>query len=114
VPTSSSPTPTWSTAVPRPSPRSAAPSRPTGSAPPLPPALPSSSHLRLADGVEAFHEIRETLRAGGLGRIDLLAPPEPPGRPASPGPADVVNPDSETVDLPTLLATLALAGAASA
>ncbi|WP_406356310.1 hypothetical protein [Streptomyces sp. NBC_00658] len=82
--------------------------------PPAGPALPSSSFLRLADGAEAFHEIREVLRGGGLGRISRLAPPDPPGRPTAAGPADVVDPDSETVDLPRLLAALALAGSASA
>jgi hypothetical protein len=83
-------------------------------APGAPPALPPSSFVRLADGVEAFHEIREMLRAGGLGRIARLAPPEPLDDTASPGPIDAVNPDGETVDLPVLLALLALAGSASA
>lgn len=86
-----------------------------GTPPPPPaPALPASSHLRLSDGVEAFHEIRETLRSGGLGRISRLLPEDPLGRPAAPGPPDVVNPDGETLDLPRLLAALLLAGAASA
>ncbi|MBO3752418.1 hypothetical protein J5X84_40715 [Streptosporangiaceae bacterium NEAU-GS5] len=81
---------------------------------PAPPALPSSSLLRLADGVEAFHEIREMLRSGGLGKIERLTPAEPMGRPAAPGAADVVNPDGETLDLAQLLVILALAGSASA
>lgn len=79
-----------------------------------PPTLPSSSYVRLGDGVEAFHEIREMLRAGGLGRIARLAPPEPENRPVSPGPVDVVDPDGESVDLPRLLLELVLAGTASA
>ena len=83
-------------------------------APAAPPALPPSSFVRLGDGVDACHEIREMLRGGGLGRIERLAPPEPVGRPPAPGPADAVNPDGETVDLPNLLALLVLAGAASA
>lgn len=82
--------------------------------PGAPPMLPSSAFVRLADGVEAFHQIREVLRGGGLGRIARLAPAEPAGRPASPGPIDAVNPDGETVNLPVLLALLVLAGAASA
>ena len=83
-------------------------------APAAPPALPASSWVRLSDGVDACHEIRDMLRGGGLGRIERLAPPEPDGRPAAPGPIDVVNPDGETVDLPGLLVALVLAGAASA
>jgi hypothetical protein len=83
-------------------------------APGAPPALPASGFVRLADGVEAFHEIREMLRAGGLGRIARLAPPDPLDHTASPGPIDAVNPDGETVDLPVLFALLALAGSASA
>jgi hypothetical protein len=82
--------------------------------PPAPPVLPSSSWVRLGDGVEAFHEIREILRAGGLGRIARLAPPEPVGRPAAPGPVDVVAPDGETVDLAQLLVHLLVAGGATA
>lgn len=82
--------------------------------PAAPPALPSASFVRLDDGVEAFHEIRDLLRAGGLGRIERLGPSDPPGRPSSPGPTDVVNPDGETVDFAQLLVTLALAGTASA
>jgi hypothetical protein len=81
---------------------------------PAPAALPSSSWVRLGDGVEAFHEIRELLRAGGMGRIERLASPDPVGRPAAPGPIDAVDPDGETVNLPQLLALLLLAGAASA
>jgi hypothetical protein len=76
-------------------------------APGTPLSLPSSAWVRLADGVEAFHEIREMLRAGGLGRIAPLAPAEPPAIPAS---LDVVDPESETVDIVGLL--LAMAGAA--
>lgn len=79
------------------------------------PPLPSSSFIRLADGVEAFHEIREVLRGGGLGKISRLAPADPIGRPATtPTPdIDVVNPDSETYDLAqTLLMLLFADGAA--
>ena len=83
-------------------------------APAVPSALPSSSWVRLDDGVEAFHQIREFLRAGGMGRIERLASPDPVGRPAAPGPIDAVDPDGETLDLPQLLALLLLAGAASA
>ena len=76
--------------------------------------LPASGFIRLADGVEAFHQVREVLRAGGLGRIRRLTPAEPVGRPPSPGALDAVDPDGETVDLPSLLALLALAGSAAA
>lgn len=77
--------------------------------------LPSSSFVRLADGVEAFHEIREMLRGGGQGRITRLSPAEPVGRPpTSPEPdMDVVNPDSETYDLVQSLVTLAFAAGAA-
>jgi hypothetical protein len=74
--------------------------------PPAPPTLPSSSWVRLGDGVGAFHQIRETLRAGGLGRIARLTPGEPLGRPPSPGPIDVVSPDSETLNMLELLTHL--------
>jgi hypothetical protein len=79
------------------------------------PPLPSSSFVRLADGVEAFHEIREMLRGGGLGRITRLTPADPVGRPpTTPTPdPDVVNPDSETYDLVRTLVTLAFAGGAA-
>ena len=86
-----------------------------GIAPPAaPPTLPSSSWVRLGDGVEAFHQIRETLRAGGLGRISRLAPAEPVGRPPAPGPLDVVSPDGETVNVVELLTHLLLVTAATA
>jgi hypothetical protein len=54
------------------------------------------------------------LRGGGLGRIERLAPPEPLGRPAAPGQANAVDPESETFDMAALLPLLVLAGAASA
>ncbi len=84
---------------------------PPGSVPPL----PTSSFIRLADGVEAFHEIREMLRGGGQGRITRLAPADPVGRPATtPAPdIDVVDPDSETYDLVQTLVTLAFASGAA-
>jgi hypothetical protein len=83
--------------------------------PGAPPAVPTSSFVRLGDGVEAFHEIREMLRGGGLGRIARLAPAEPVGRPIVQNrPVDAVNPDGETVSLVELLPLLALAGAATA
>jgi hypothetical protein len=86
-----------------------------GIAPPATAALlPSSSWVRLGDGVDAFHQIRETLRAGGLGRIAGLAPAEPVGRPASPGPIDVVSPDGETLNMLELLTHLPLVNTASA
>lgn len=83
-------------------------------APSAPPALPRTSFVRLSDGVQAFHEIREILRAGGLGVIAPLTPALPVGRPASPGTPNVVNPDGESIDLVQLLVTLAAAGLASA
>jgi len=82
--------------------------------PGAPPMLPSSGFVRLGDGVEAFHLMREVLRGGGLGRIDRLAPAEPVGPPASPRSIDAVNPDGETENLPVLRALLALASSASA
>ncbi len=77
--------------------------------------LPSSSFVRLADGVEAFHEIREMLRGGGLGKITRLTPADPVGRPpTTPAPdIDVVNPDSETYDLAQTLLVLAFAAGAA-
>lgn len=79
------------------------------------PPLPASSFVRLADGVEAFHEIREMLRGGGQGKITRLTPADPIGRPpTSPAPnIDVVNPDSETYDLAQTLVTLAFASGAA-
>jgi hypothetical protein len=79
------------------------------------PPLPSSSYIRLADGVEAFHEIREVLRGGGLGKITRLSPEEPVGRPpTTPTPdRDVVNPDSESYNFAQTLATLAFASGAA-
>lgn len=74
--------------------------------PPPPPALPPSSWVRLSDGVSAFHQIRETLRAGGLGKIARLTPAEPIGRPPAPGPINVVSPDSETLNMLELLTHL--------
>lgn len=82
--------------------------------PPAPPALPASSWVRLGDGVEAFHQIRETLRAGGLGKIGRMSPGEPVGRPAAPGPMGVVSPDGEAVDAFELLTHLLLVNAATA
>ena len=78
------------------------------------PPLPTSSFIRLSDGVEAFHEIREVLRGGGQGRITRLTPADPVGRPATtPAPdLDVVDPDSETYDLVQTLITLAFASGA--
>jgi len=78
------------------------------------PPLPASSFVRLSDGVEAFHEIREMLRGGGQGRITRLTPADPVGRPpTTPAPdPDVVNPDSETYDLAQTLLTLAFASGA--
>lgn len=77
--------------------------------------LPASSFVRLADGVEAFHEIREMLRGGGQGRITRLTPADPAGRPpTTPAPdIDVVNPDSETYDFAQTLLTLAFASGAA-
>lgn len=71
--------------------------------------------MRLADGVEAFHEIRETLRGSGNGRIARLTPANPDGRPPTSPPADidVVNPDSETYDLAQTLLMLAFASGAA-
>jgi|JI10StandDraft_1071094.scaffolds.fasta_scaffold01636_3 hypothetical protein len=79
------------------------------------PPLPTSSFVRLSDGVEAFHEIREMLRGGGQGRITRLAPADPVGRPpTTPAPdVDVVDPDSETYDLVQTLITLAFASGAA-
>jgi hypothetical protein len=79
------------------------------------PPLAPSSFIRLADGVEAFHEIREVLRGGGLGKIAALTPPDPIGRPpTTPPPAiDVVNPDGETYDLAQTLLALAFASGAA-
>lgn len=79
------------------------------------PPLPTSSFVRLSDGVEAFHEIREMLRGGGQGRIARLTPADPVGRPpTTPAPdPDVVNPDSETYDLAQTLLTLAFASGAA-
>jgi hypothetical protein len=79
------------------------------------PALPSSSFVRLGDGVGAFHQIREMLRGGGLGKVTALTPPDPVGRPAtSPLPdANVANPDGETYDLAQTLVALAFASGAA-
>jgi hypothetical protein len=79
------------------------------------PPLAPSSFIRLADGVEAFHEIREILRGGGLGKIAALTPPDPIGRPpTTPAPdIDVVNADGETYDLAQTLLALAFASGAA-
>jgi hypothetical protein len=79
------------------------------------PTFPTSSFVRLADGVEAFHEIRESLRGGGQGRIARLTPAERVGGPPTPPPADidVVDPDSETYDLVQTLIDLAFAAGAA-
>ena len=79
------------------------------------PPLPTSSFVRLSDGVEAFHEIREMLRGGGQGRITRLTPADPVGRPpTTPAPdINVVDPDSETYDLVQTLITLAFASGAA-
>lgn len=79
------------------------------------PPLPTSSFVRLSDGVEAFHEIRDVLRGGGQGRITRLTPADPVGRPpTTPAPdIDVVDPDSEAYDLVQTLITLAFASGAA-
>lgn len=73
--------------------------------------MPNPTFVRLADGLEAFHAIREQLVAGGLGRIDRLWTGETPGvSPITPLSQNLADPDGEEFDL---FGTLALSGLAS-
>jgi hypothetical protein len=73
--------------------------------------MPDASHVRLADGVEAFYVIREQLRAGGLGKIERLWTGITPGAaPTAPLSQDLADPDGEEFPL---LAALALGTLAS-
>jgi hypothetical protein len=73
--------------------------------------MPDPTFVRLADGVEAFHAIREQLRAGGLGRIERLWTGVTPGAtPITPLDQRLADPDGEEFDL---VGTLALSGIAS-
>ncbi len=69
--------------------------------------MPDPTWVRLADGIEAFHAIRERLRAGGLGRIERLWSGETPGTPLAQALAD---PDGEEFNLVGALAIAGLAG----
>ena len=73
--------------------------------------MPNPTFVRLADGVEAFHAIREQLIAGGLGRIERLWTGNTPGvTPITPLAQRLADPDGEEFDL---AGTMALANIAS-
>jgi hypothetical protein len=73
--------------------------------------MPDPTWARLADGVEAFHAIRERLRAGGLGRIERLWTGETPGAtPMAPLSQALADPDGEEFNLVGALAIASLAG----
>jgi hypothetical protein len=71
----------------------------------------SATFARLRDGVEAFYAIKDTLIAGGLGRIEHLFTGIPPGGPPpTPASIDLANPEGQEFDvgLAELLALFAL------
>ena len=77
-------------------------------------AMPDPSFVRLADGVGAFHVIREQLVAGGLGRIERLWSGVTPGTtPITPLSQDLADPDGEDFDLAGPLALAAIAALSS-
>ncbi len=76
--------------------------------------MPDPSFVRLADGVGAFHVIRELLVAGGLGRIERLWSGTTPGTaPIAPMDARLADPDGEEFDLAGTLALAVLAAQSS-
>lgn len=76
--------------------------------------LPDPSFVRLADGVGAFHVIREQLVAGGLGRIERLWSGVTPGVAAiTPLDQRLADPDGEEFDLAGTLALAVLAAQSS-
>lgn len=70
------------------------------------PAIPAATRVRLTDGVDAFHAIRDVLRAGGLGRI---MPLWNPGTSTPISPPSLPNPDGEEFSLAQTLAVTTLA-----
>jgi hypothetical protein len=75
-------------------------------------AMPDPGFVRLADGVEALHVIRERLLAGGLGTIDRLWNGQTPGvTPIDPGSIsrDLANPEGQEFDLVSALLLQAIA-----
>jgi hypothetical protein len=70
------------------------------------PAIPAATRVRLSDGVDAFHVIRDVLRAGGLGRI---MPLWNPGTSIPISPPSLPNPDGEEFSLAQTLAVTTLA-----
>ena len=74
--------------------------------------MPHPDFVRLADGVEAFHVIREMLVAGGLGKIERLWNGRTPGvTPIDPPSVsiDLANSDGREFDLASALITTFLA-----
>lgn len=70
--------------------------------------MPDPTFVRLADGVDSFHVVREQLRAGGLGRIERLWTGGSPGvANITPLSQDLADPDGEEFNLS---GTLALGG----
>jgi hypothetical protein len=79
--------------------------------------MPDPRFVRLRDGVESFHLIRETLVAGGLGKIERLWNGELPGVTkidTSTVPLDRVNPEGLEFSLAEALIAVAAAGLSAA
>jgi hypothetical protein len=76
------------------------------------PAIPDALTTRLADGVDAFHALRDALRAGGQGKLALLDGKEDQD-PATLLDEALVNPDGRHYNLGGTLALSLLASASS-
>lgn len=74
-------------------------------------SMPNPTFVRLADGIESLHVVREQLLAGGLGRIERLwTGISPDVTPIAPLSQDLADPDGEEFDLAGALALTAIAG----
>ena len=76
------------------------------------PAIPDALTARLADGVDAFHALRDALRAGGQGKLALLDAKEDDNPGALLAEA-LINPDGRYYNLAGTLALSLLASSSS-